>query len=277
MLKSVLSKSNTGIQDLALNILHALLKLPSTRLLSSKSYHGTIRSDLLKLNSAISSDNYDFDRIKPVLNAVLDGKPDSEIWDQVYSALPETASPRAMSYSSQQSSYFHAGSFPNSEYRQNVTYLKNGTAQLRESTLNISEPFRENETVGAGISSWVHRFDAVAKCYTADDGKEREREVAVFDAWVRAVVVGKRLFCDITASSMDVSSYNLRVMARSDNTYDLLFANPLFQFNSNGQNKLRMQSPFFIRKECCIATYPVIISFLMITSTRWLGILQDHP
>ncbi|KAI0534269.1 hypothetical protein GGR58DRAFT_505480 [Xylaria digitata] len=159
-----------GIQDLALNVLHALLKLPCTRLLSSKSHHGTIRSDLLKLNSAISSNNYDFDQIKPVLNAALDSKPD------IYSALLEPASPCAISYSFQQSSHFYAGSFLNPEYRENATYLKNGTTQLRESILNIPECFRENETVGAGISSWVHRFDAVAKCYTADDGKERERE-----------------------------------------------------------------------------------------------------
>lgn len=54
-------------------------------------------------------------------------------------------------------------------------------SQFCESTLNIPNSIRDNETVGAGISSWVHRLDAVAKCYTADDGKEREREIAVFE------------------------------------------------------------------------------------------------
>jgi serine/threonine protein kinase len=54
-------------------------------------------------------------------------------------------------------------------------------SQLYESTLHIPKLIRDNETVGAGISSWVHRLDAIAKCYTADDNKERDREVAIFE------------------------------------------------------------------------------------------------
>lgn len=169
------------IQDLAFSIIHALLKLPSTRLLNSKSHHGTIRADLLQLNSNISSEHYDLDRIKPVLNAVLSGKPDGEIWDQVYSAGLEAASPREISHSFQQSSVFHAGSLPDPEYPQIDTIPQDGITQVYESKLNISKFFRGNETVGAGISSWVLRLDAVAKCYTAADGKEREREIAVYE------------------------------------------------------------------------------------------------
>lgn len=54
-------------------------------------------------------------------------------------------------------------------------------SRFSESPLNIPNSIRENETVGAGISSWVHRLDAVAKCYTAGDNKERDREIAVFE------------------------------------------------------------------------------------------------
>lgn len=54
-------------------------------------------------------------------------------------------------------------------------------SQLYESVLNIPKLIRDNETVGAGLSSWVHRLDAVAKCYTADDNKGRDREVAIFE------------------------------------------------------------------------------------------------
>lgn len=53
--------------------------------------------------------------------------------------------------------------------------------QLYESIAHIPKLIKDNETVGAGISSWVHRLDAVAKCYTSNDGKERDREIAVFE------------------------------------------------------------------------------------------------
>jgi serine/threonine protein kinase len=66
-------------------------------------------------------------------------------------------------------------------------------SRFSESTLYIPNSIRENETVGAEISSWVHRLDAVAKCYTADDNKERE--IAVFERlcsdnlyWQRAIL-----------------------------------------------------------------------------------------
>ncbi|KAJ2898568.1 hypothetical protein MKZ38_003813 [Zalerion maritima] len=54
-------------------------------------------------------------------------------------------------------------------------------SQFYESTLHIPDSIRDNETVGAGLSSWVHRLDAVAKCYTSDDGKAKDREIAVYE------------------------------------------------------------------------------------------------
>jgi len=54
-------------------------------------------------------------------------------------------------------------------------------SQLYKTALNIPKLIRDNETVRAGLSSWVHRLDAVTKCYTADDNKERDREVAIFE------------------------------------------------------------------------------------------------
>lgn len=52
---------------------------------------------------------------------------------------------------------------------------------FEESILPIPSSVRDNETVGAGLSSWVHRLDAVAKCYTSGNEKDREREVAVYE------------------------------------------------------------------------------------------------
>ncbi|KAK0615990.1 hypothetical protein B0T17DRAFT_592635 [Bombardia bombarda] len=55
--------------------------------------HTTLQSDLLRLISAVASENFDFDRIKPLLNAALANESDSEIWDQVYNAVAETTPP----------------------------------------------------------------------------------------------------------------------------------------------------------------------------------------
>ncbi|PMD53352.1 uncharacterized protein K444DRAFT_646753 [Hyaloscypha bicolor E] len=75
------------IQTLTIGLLSALLNLPATRFLRSKTSHGTLSSDLLKLISAITSDNFHFDRIKPLLTAALtDNWDDVLIWDQVYNA-----------------------------------------------------------------------------------------------------------------------------------------------------------------------------------------------
>ncbi|KAK3938276.1 hypothetical protein QBC46DRAFT_239378, partial [Diplogelasinospora grovesii] len=53
---------------------------------------------------SVPSDNFDFDRIKPLLNAVLAESPDDAlIWDQVYNAVTEaTPPPRPIASSLQQ-------------------------------------------------------------------------------------------------------------------------------------------------------------------------------
>ncbi|KAH8585983.1 hypothetical protein B0O99DRAFT_695910 [Bisporella sp. PMI_857] len=79
------------IQTLTIGLLSALLNLPAIRFLRSKTSHGTLSSDLLKLISAVTSDNFHFDRIKPLLTAALtDNRDDALIWDQVYNAVTES-------------------------------------------------------------------------------------------------------------------------------------------------------------------------------------------
>ncbi|RYP44159.1 hypothetical protein DL768_009353 [Monosporascus sp. mg162] len=93
----------TDAQDPAFNLLSSLQILPAARHLRSKTGYGTFRSDLLRLNSAVDADDFDFDRIKPLLNAILADKPDKEIWDAVYDAVTEsTPPPRPIASSLQQ-------------------------------------------------------------------------------------------------------------------------------------------------------------------------------
>ncbi|KAK0725658.1 hypothetical protein B0H67DRAFT_551168 [Lasiosphaeris hirsuta] len=64
---------------------------PSTAI---RDWPWTLRNDLLRLNSAVSSDDFDLDRIKPLLSAALAESPnDALTWDQVYSAIIESTPP----------------------------------------------------------------------------------------------------------------------------------------------------------------------------------------
>ncbi|KAL8303375.1 hypothetical protein RB601_003674 [Gaeumannomyces tritici] len=112
------------LRNLALVLLPSLQILPVTVQLHSKTGRRTLRSDLLKLISAVASDDFDFNRIKPLLIAVLADDPDDAlIWDQVYRAVAEsTPPPRPVPSSLQQTPWLHStGSFANSsEYRQDV-------------------------------------------------------------------------------------------------------------------------------------------------------------
>ncbi|KAL7621880.1 hypothetical protein AAE478_007380 [Parahypoxylon ruwenzoriense] len=108
------------VQDLVLNLLSALQILPAARLLPSRTGHGTLRGDLLRLNSTVGSDDFDSDGIKPLLNVVLTDKPDREIWDTVYNTVTEsTPPPRPIASSLQQTPWLrNTSSFANSsEYR----------------------------------------------------------------------------------------------------------------------------------------------------------------
>ncbi|KAK7398273.1 hypothetical protein QQX98_012345, partial [Neonectria punicea] len=47
--------------------------------------------------------------------------------------------------------------------------------------INIPNRVRDNETVGAGLSSWVLRLDAVAKCYSSAENDHKAREIAIYE------------------------------------------------------------------------------------------------
>ncbi|KAF7856270.1 hypothetical protein EAF04_009798 [Stromatinia cepivora] len=113
------------LQTITLILFLALQSLPAARLLRSRGVR-TLFSELLRLNSAIDSDpdDFDFDRVKPLLNAALADNPDDVlIWDQVHSVITESTPPlRPISFCLKQTPWLrNTNSFANSsEYRKYV-------------------------------------------------------------------------------------------------------------------------------------------------------------
>lgn len=93
-------------------------------MLPSRGRDKNLYRDLLRLNSALDSDDFDYNRIKPLLRAALADNPnDALIWDQVYKAVIDpTPPPQPIASSLQQTPWLHnTGSFANSsEYRQDM-------------------------------------------------------------------------------------------------------------------------------------------------------------
>ncbi|KAI1370452.1 hypothetical protein F4677DRAFT_465477 [Hypoxylon crocopeplum] len=111
------------VQDLASSLLPTLQILPITRLLPSRTGSGVLRNDLLRLISAVASTDFDFERVKPLLQAVVAKKSDEEIWTQVYCAVTEsTPPPRPIASSLLQTPWLrNTSSFANSsEHRKYV-------------------------------------------------------------------------------------------------------------------------------------------------------------
>ncbi|KAK7420129.1 hypothetical protein QQZ08_010543 [Neonectria magnoliae] len=110
------------LQNLVLFLLSTLQILPAARLLRSNSGGRNLLSDILKLTSALNSDDFDLDRIKPLLKSAITGDPD-DVWGQVYKAVTEsTPPPRAIASSVQQTPWLHntSGFANSSEYRKDV-------------------------------------------------------------------------------------------------------------------------------------------------------------
>ncbi|VTT78608.1 unnamed protein product [Fusarium fujikuroi] len=122
------SDQQTDIQNLVLDILFALRSLPATG-------HGTLRSDLLGIISAAASNDFDYDRTKPLLKAALaDDLNDYITWDQVCNAVTEpTPPPRPTASCFQQTQWLrNTSSFANSsEHRKYVDdVLKEGLGTM---------------------------------------------------------------------------------------------------------------------------------------------------
>ncbi|RSL76756.1 hypothetical protein CDV31_017362, partial [Fusarium ambrosium] len=111
------------IQNLILDLLPALRNLCAVRSLPSKTGRGTLRSDLLRLELSLDSDDFDYDRVKPLLKSALASEPDTLIWNHAYNAIIEsTPPPRPIASSLQQTPWLrNTSSFANSsEHRKYV-------------------------------------------------------------------------------------------------------------------------------------------------------------
>ncbi|KAH7011997.1 hypothetical protein B0J12DRAFT_778670, partial [Macrophomina phaseolina] len=109
------------LKDLALDVILALLALPASRRLRSRSGGKNLLDDLSRLNLAVNSDEFDLERIKPLLDAVLRREPDERIWDRVYDAVAESTPPPRPASFPQTPSRSSTGNLVNSsELRKNI-------------------------------------------------------------------------------------------------------------------------------------------------------------
>ncbi|RKK21476.1 hypothetical protein BFJ67_g17258 [Fusarium oxysporum f. sp. cepae] len=65
------------LRNLSLPLLFTLQSRTASGFLFTNTSHGTLRSDLLRLISAATSDNFDFDHVKPLLKSALAIEPDA--------------------------------------------------------------------------------------------------------------------------------------------------------------------------------------------------------
>ncbi|KAF2844333.1 hypothetical protein T440DRAFT_460691 [Plenodomus tracheiphilus IPT5] len=109
-------------QDLLVTLISALQALPAARLLHSRNGSRNLFHDLLRLNAAVSSNEFDAERIRPLLDVILNNQPDEVVWDRVYNAVIESTPPPRPTSSFQQTPLsINTGSFANStEHRKHV-------------------------------------------------------------------------------------------------------------------------------------------------------------
>ncbi|TQB71503.1 hypothetical protein MPDQ_007542 [Monascus purpureus] len=110
------------LQNLLLDLILALQALPASRVLRSVSGCRSLFSDLSRLSSAVNSDDFDLERLVPLLGAVLNKESDNAVWDKVYAvAVESTPPPKPLPFLSQ-TPYLHTtSSFVNSsEHRKYV-------------------------------------------------------------------------------------------------------------------------------------------------------------
>ncbi|TWU73732.1 hypothetical protein ED733_000593 [Metarhizium rileyi] len=134
------------LRNLTLTLFTSLRSLPVSALLRSTSRSATLSLDLLRLITAVTSDSFDFDRIKPLLEiAISNDTQDAQIWDFISTAATEfTPPPQTIASSLQDTPWSrNTSSFVNSlEHRQNVDpVLKQELEHLYVGIPNFHESF----------------------------------------------------------------------------------------------------------------------------------------
>ncbi|KAL4784889.1 hypothetical protein BJX76DRAFT_197301 [Aspergillus varians] len=108
-------------QDLCLDLIAALQALPASRALRSINGSRNLLSDLLKLGTAVNSNDFNPDRLVPLLGAVINNESDETVWDTVYIVAAESTPPRSLPFLAQTPYSHTTSSFVNSsEHRKYV-------------------------------------------------------------------------------------------------------------------------------------------------------------
>ncbi|KAL7926153.1 hypothetical protein ACQKWADRAFT_281902 [Trichoderma austrokoningii] len=159
---------NDDLEDTALDLLLAFQVSPASRLLRSSGRGKNLFNDLSRLNSTVGSDDFDINRLKPLLRAVLNNEDDEILWKEVYHATVEsTPPPRPIASALQQTPWLrNTSSFVNSsEHRKYV----DGVLKEELGTMHVG--LREfQDTYFGGISDLATASDAAfKKCMEGDD------------------------------------------------------------------------------------------------------------
>lgn len=110
-----------------MELLSAIQGLRATRRLHSVGINKSLQVDIAILSTVVGSDNFDVATISPLLIAVLEQKPDKEIWDRVYDAVsPRPSTPKKSRLASVKDTPFRFSSSSvvnSSEYRDEIDSL----------------------------------------------------------------------------------------------------------------------------------------------------------
>ncbi|KAL2786388.1 hypothetical protein BJX66DRAFT_32626 [Aspergillus keveii] len=131
-------------KDLLINFVFALQTLPATSQLPSTFGQGTFRNDLRRFISVVDSEEFEIQRIIPLLNSVLDAEADEVIWRKAYAVVVQpTPPPKPLPFSSQTPFLHTTSSFVNSsEHRKYVdTVLKEELGSIYVDVQNFSDVF----------------------------------------------------------------------------------------------------------------------------------------
>jgi hypothetical protein len=109
-------------QDFLVALVSALQTLSASRHLPSIRGGKNLLEDLSRLMTAVNADDFDIERILPLLQAILHKETDNVIWDRVYDAVTESTPPPRPTSSFQHTPLsINTGSFANStEHRKHV-------------------------------------------------------------------------------------------------------------------------------------------------------------
>ena len=139
------SNQELGRQNLSLGFISAFQALPASRLLPPISARNDdLLGDLLRLSSSIYSNESEFERLIPLLGAVLNRESDGLIWDKVYAAATESTPPPRPLPLFAQTPYSHTTSAisNSSEYRDDMdAVLKNELGSIYTDVPGFDEAY----------------------------------------------------------------------------------------------------------------------------------------